>query len=186
MSALLRGHTSPKTVELIEALAHPSRPARRVLELAAQWPVSVSVSLPTVPVCKTARQLRPAEVDELVAAYQAGSTVFHLSDKFGITRQTVGKHLRSRGVDTTPPELHPADVPRAAELYRQGWSLVRIGERFDASPNTVRAQLREAGDNEGNTLECQKSKTSISSSSSGTSSPMAPGCIWSIWSIWSI
>jgi DNA-binding CsgD family transcriptional regulator len=90
------------------------------------------------------RQLRPAEVDDLVETYQAGATVFDLAARFGIDRRTVGQHLRRRGIETTPPGLHPDDVPAAFELYESGWSLQRIAEKFGTSANTVRARLLEA------------------------------------------
>jgi transposase-like protein len=91
------------------------------------------------------RQLRSYELDELEVAYQAGATVYQLAERFGINRVTVGKHLRRRGVDTTPPGLHPDSVPRAAELYRQGWSLARIGQEFGTTASTVRSRLIETG-----------------------------------------
>lgn len=94
---------------------------------------------------RTARQLRPAEVDELVAAYQAGSRVRELATLFGISRNTAGGHLRSRGIDTKPPGLHPEDVPEAARLYRSGWPLARIAEKFDTTADTVRRRLLEVG-----------------------------------------
>jgi DNA-directed RNA polymerase specialized sigma24 family protein len=94
---------------------------------------------------RTARQLKPAELDELVMAYAAGATVFELGDRFGIDRRTVGKHLRGRGVDTTPPGLDPEDVSAAAELYREGWSLLRIAEKFGTTASTVRRRLLEIG-----------------------------------------
>ena len=94
---------------------------------------------------RTFRHLRDSEVDQLVARYKAGSTVFELSELFGINRQTVGKRLRHRGVDTRPPGLAPEDVSAAAVLYQRGWSLAHIADRFDTSPNTVRSRLKEAG-----------------------------------------
>jgi DNA-directed RNA polymerase specialized sigma24 family protein len=108
---------------------------------------------PDLPICdarhtsirRTARQLRPAEVDELVAAYQAGDRVRELATRFGISRDTVGRHLRRRGIDTKPPGLHPDDVPEAARLYRAGWPLARIAEKFDTTADTVRRRLLEAG-----------------------------------------
>ncbi|MGH7510945.1 MAG: helix-turn-helix domain containing protein [Gemmatimonadales bacterium] len=94
---------------------------------------------------RTFRQLRPPEIDALVMAYETGATVYELATEFGINRVTVGKHLRSRGVDTKPPGLASGDVPAAAELYRQGWSLARIAERYNTTANTVRVRLIEVG-----------------------------------------
>ena len=94
---------------------------------------------------RTIRHLRHAEVDELVATYEAGATVHALATQFGIHRATVGQHLQARGIDTQPPGLHPDDVPAAADLYRAGWSLIRLAEKFGTSGNTVRSHLLEAG-----------------------------------------
>lgn len=92
------------------------------------------------------RQLRPEEVDELVEAYRAGATARKLGGLFGIHPKTVGKHLRARGIDTTPPGLAPEHIPTAIHLYEdQGWSLARIADRFGTTPNTVWRRLLEAG-----------------------------------------
>lgn len=95
--------------------------------------------------CRTSRRLRPAEVDELVAAYRSGATIRELAAQFGVHRATVGQHLAAQGVDTQPPALHPDDVPAAADLYRAGWSLARIAEKFGTTDDTVWRRLREVG-----------------------------------------
>ncbi len=78
-----------------------------------------------------------------MTGYLAGATVFELAAQFGIHRSTVGQHLRSRGIDTTPPGLRPDDVPIAAELYREGWSLLqRISKRFGATDEPKEATCR--------------------------------------------
>ena len=69
-----------------------------------------------------------------------------LGGLFGINAKTVGKHLRARGIDTTPPGLAPEHVPTAIHLYEdQGWSLARIADRFGTTSNTVWRRLLEAG-----------------------------------------
>jgi DNA-binding transcriptional regulator LsrR (DeoR family) len=42
------------------------------------------------------RRLRPAEVDELVTAYEHKVTVRALAERFGINRTTVSMRLRGR------------------------------------------------------------------------------------------
>ncbi len=91
------------------------------------------------------RQLRPDEVDELVAAYGDGATTQELAVRFSVHRATVGQHLAARGIDTKSPGLHPDDVPAAADLYRSGWSLARIAKKFGTTDDTVRARLLEVG-----------------------------------------
>ena len=94
---------------------------------------------------RTARQLHPEDVDALETAHRSGAKIYELATRFGVSRATVSKHLRSRGIDPKPPGLHPDDVPEAARLYKSGWSLARIAEKFDCTANTVRARLLEVG-----------------------------------------
>jgi Recombinase/Recombinase zinc beta ribbon domain/Helix-turn-helix domain of resolvase len=139
------GSSKAMLVGVVEALAHPSQPVRRLLDLAKTWPDGLQGDGAAPTACRTARQLRPIEIDELVTRYTAGATVYDLADRFSISRATVGQYLRGCGVDTKPPGLHPDDVPAAAKLYEGGWSLARIAGKFDTSPNTVRARLLETG-----------------------------------------
>jgi DNA-binding transcriptional regulator LsrR (DeoR family) len=81
-------------------------------------------------------------VEQVIADYRAGATVYQLGDKFGIDRRTVGKILTRNGVLTKHPGLSPADIDRAAQLYEDGWSLARIGERLGVTATTVHRRLR--------------------------------------------
>jgi len=92
-----------------------------------------------------ARQLRPDEVEKLVARYQEGAMVKDLAHEFGISRDTVCKHLNRREVERRSRGLRPEDVAEAARLYRAGWSLAKISEKFGTTDMTVRARLLEAG-----------------------------------------
>lgn len=130
---------------MIEALSNHAPPVKRLLEQALTWEDTDPGMLPTTRNCRVARQLRPAELDELVKGYRAGMTVFQLADQFGIDRRTVGRHLRKRGIDTTPPGLQREDVPAAADLYRSGWSLGRIGTKYGIASTTVRVYLLRTG-----------------------------------------
>jgi IS30 family transposase len=130
-----------------EALSNPSTPVQRLLGLAKAWPDTPDgvVAAPQGERLRTAKQLRESEVDELVAGYRAGASVYVLARQFGVHRGTVGRLLRSRGVDTTPVALTPAQVKLSAELYEEGWSLVKIARHFGVSENTVHRKLRAAG-----------------------------------------
>jgi DNA-binding transcriptional ArsR family regulator len=132
-------------VDVIEAFTHLCRPAKRLLETAKTWPEELPPGSRPTKNYRIVRQLRAEEVDHLVAIYQRGATVFELAERFGISRTTVGQHLRARNIDTKPPGLYPDDVPLAAELYQAGSSLQHIAERFETSANTVRARLLETG-----------------------------------------
>ncbi|MDR1293686.1 MAG: hypothetical protein LBK59_01815 [Bifidobacteriaceae bacterium] len=49
---------------------------------------------------KQIRRLSGAQIEEMAEQYRNGKTVYELAPIFGVTRQTVGTVLRSRGVDT--------------------------------------------------------------------------------------
>lgn len=121
------------------------RPVCRLLELAKTWPVVTERNPPTTTSYRTARQLPPSEIDELVEAYQQGATTKELATRFGLWRGTVGKHLKDRGVDTRAPSVAPEDVQVAARLYQSGWTLGQIAERYGIGDETTRSHLVAAG-----------------------------------------
>lgn len=141
----LRGHTSAERVGVVRALANPSRQVRRLLELARTWPEGVPETKVETRSVKTARQLRPAEVDKLVEAYEAGATTHELGIHFGVWRGTAGRHLKARGIDTRAPNLGQDDLQEAADLYRAGWTLDRLAKRYSIGYNTIRVRLITAG-----------------------------------------
>jgi len=94
---------------------------------------------------RTARQLRPDEVDVLVARYGEGVKVGELTAEFGQHRATVGRHLRACGIETQPRALSDEQVTDAAELYRAGWSSMRIARKYGVNDGTVRTYLVAAG-----------------------------------------
>lgn len=114
-------------MDLIRAYSNPDpRLATGVAACLAMTPGWVesdrSVGTPT----KRAHKLRPHEIDELVAAYQAGASAKELGERFKLNKKTIGRHLRARGIQTVPPGLEDADLSAAVRLYRDGWSLARI------------------------------------------------------------
>lgn len=117
-------------VGVSEAFSHPSYQVQRLLDLAETWPDQQGSASRGAERCRTARQVSPAEVDELVTAYAAGATVYELAERFGIHRDTIGKHLRARGLVTVKPGLHPDDLPAALELYRAGQTYAQIAVKF--------------------------------------------------------
>ena len=132
-------------VGAMQALSRPSRLAHHLLEMATTWPKPTNAVTTTSPGCRTARQLRPSEVDHLIAAYQSGSTVYQLAERFGIHRSTVGRHLRARGVDTTPPGLDANQLARAIALYQSGYPLSNVACKLSVPQSTVREHLLAAG-----------------------------------------
>jgi DNA-directed RNA polymerase specialized sigma24 family protein len=94
---------------------------------------------------RTARPLKPAQVEALVAGYHAGKTMKELGAQFGINRLTVSAHLRRAGVSTRRGGLGGDHVAEAVTLYEGGWSSARIAERFEVSADSVLKSLRRAG-----------------------------------------
>lgn len=131
----------------VKAFSNRSTPVQRLLDLAKTWsdtPNGAGPSPPPKPF-KTLRKLKPSEVDELVEKYQAGSSVYQLAKLYGIHRITVGKHLRSRGIDTMPPTLTQEQIREAAHLYTDGWSCKKIAKHFGVGAETVRERLHQSG-----------------------------------------
>jgi len=91
------------------------------------------------------RRMRPSEIEDLVAGYQDGRTVYELADQFRIHRDTVSKLLAREGVPRRYRILDTAAIQHAADLYRSGQSLATIGQRLQVNPTTVRAAVLKAG-----------------------------------------
>ncbi len=94
---------------------------------------------------RRARQLRDEQVRQLIACYQAGSTVYELADMFGIERRTVSATLHRYDVPMRRQGLTDDQIEDAEQLYHQGWSLARIGDRMNVTADTVRKRLLEQG-----------------------------------------
>ncbi len=92
-----------------------------------------------------ARQLRADQIEQLIADYQSGATVYELGDRFSIERRTVSTILRRHDVPMRRRGLSPEQVNDAIHLYNLGWSLARIGTQMDVTADTVRKRLLEHG-----------------------------------------
>lgn len=93
------------------------------------------------PRARSARQFRPSEIDELVARYLEVGNVADVARQFSVTRQTVGTHLASRGIETVR-RMSEANITVAAALYGEGKSAAAIGRRLGFDPQTVLRGLR--------------------------------------------
>ncbi|TVT20703.1 hypothetical protein LWP59_33840 [Amycolatopsis acidiphila] len=145
MSALYIDPTTSANVRLVEALANPSRPARRLLEMATAWPDSLPEVAPPATVYRIQRQLRPDEVAQMVAQYRAGATMQDLADRFDVHRTTILKRLQTLGITTRFSKLEPDEVREAAELYRSGWTLDNLAKKYRVASSTVRAYFLADG-----------------------------------------
>jgi DNA-directed RNA polymerase specialized sigma24 family protein len=97
------------------------------------------------PVPATAKQLDTDQVQELIAGYRAGATLYELGTQFGIERRTASNILRRHQVPMRRRGLTPDQIDDAVRLYGDGWSLARIGAQLDVDPATVHSRLRERG-----------------------------------------
>jgi DNA invertase Pin-like site-specific DNA recombinase len=95
----------------------------------------------------TAKRLKPHEINELIAAYQAGTNVYKLGERYGINRQTVSTILKRHGVQIRKRGLSEEEIDEAVRLFEQGWSLTRISKHFGVDSRTVRGRLLERGVN---------------------------------------
>jgi hypothetical protein len=94
---------------------------------------------------RRARQLDAEQIQELIAGYQSGSTVYELGARFGIERRTVSNILHRNDVPMRRCGLSPEQVDHAIHLYNLGWSLARVGDHLDVDHTTVLTKLRERG-----------------------------------------
>ena len=89
--------------------------------------------------------LTDAEVDELVAAYEAGATLRGLAKQFHIHRLTAAAHLARRGVPVRRVGLDSAQSKEAARLYQAvgrscSWA---AGSRWTHRPCIEPSHVRE-------------------------------------------
>ncbi|WP_232376321.1 helix-turn-helix domain-containing protein [Amycolatopsis aidingensis] len=136
-----------KAVEVRGPYSNIKDQVRALKELRGKLP---SLATPEPPSIKRdrprhARQLRAEQVEDLIAGYQAGATVYELGDRFVIERRTVSNILHRNGVQMRRRGLSPEQVDDAIHLYNLGWSLARIGDHLGVNHTTVLNKLRERG-----------------------------------------
>jgi hypothetical protein len=90
------------------------------------------------------RRLPPEEVEEVVAAYQAGATALTLADKHSIHRTTVLALLERHHVSRRGRVLTPDHIERAVSSYASGRSCASIAKELQVNPETVRQALLKA------------------------------------------
>ncbi|MEV6444782.1 hypothetical protein [Amycolatopsis sp. NPDC051716] len=134
-------------VEVRGAYSNTKDQVRALEELREKLP---SLDTPEPPLIKRdrpgrARQLGTAQVEQLIADYRAGATVYELGDRFGVERRTVSNILHRQGVPMRRRGLSPDQVDDAIHLYKLGWSLARVGDHLGVNHTTVLNKLRECG-----------------------------------------
>jgi hypothetical protein len=134
-------------VDLGGAYYNPKDQVRALEQLREKLP-SLDIPKPTPTIRdrpRRARQLGDEQVQQLIAGYQSGATVYELGDRFGIERRTVSSILHRHGVPMRRRGLSSDQVDDAIHLYNLGWSLARVGQHLDVDHTTVLNKLRERG-----------------------------------------
>src|SRR5438105_2453888 len=118
-------------VEVMQGLSNPFHPAAKFLSgeiTVADLPKRPSNAPERLRPIEVQRRLTPSEVQDLIKAYEAGSSVNQLADRFDIHRATVLSHLERAGVPRRHPRLDDAGIEEATQLYIHGMSLAEVGE----------------------------------------------------------
>ncbi len=87
------------------------------------------------------RRLSPAELQALIAEYEAGARVGELAKVYDLHRTTVAKHVARAG--KTRPVMTVAQIDEAVLLYRDGWTLHNVGQHLGVADQTIRRVLVE-------------------------------------------
>jgi hypothetical protein len=136
-----------KTVDLRGAYSNTKDQVRALAELREKLPRLDTPELTPIKRDRPrrARQLCTDQIEQLIADYQSGATVYELGDRFGIERRTVSNILHRHGVPMRRRGLSPEQVDDAIHLYNLGWSLARVGQHLGVDHTTVLNKLRERG-----------------------------------------
>jgi transposase len=92
-------------------------------------------------------KLRPAELDDLVAAYQAGASLRALGRQFNVHEQTVRRQLQQRGLVLRQgaKALSAEGLAELAAAYELGRSTYELAGELGVSADTVQRLLRQSG-----------------------------------------
>ncbi len=97
---------------------------------------------PNVRVLRQAqRRLSSAELEALIAEYEAGARVCELAKVYDLHRTTVARHVARAG--KTRPIMTDAQIDEAVRLYGDGWTLHNVGQHLGVADQTVRRVLVE-------------------------------------------
>ena len=93
------------------------------------------------------RRLSPTDIDDLISAYQAGTTISQLAAENGVHRTTVAGHLDRHRVARHNEQRAWDDeiLNQAADVYATGRSLADVADQFGVDAQTVANRFRRAG-----------------------------------------
>jgi DNA-directed RNA polymerase specialized sigma24 family protein len=91
------------------------------------------------------KYLSDHEIEQAIAGYAAVEIVRQLGTRFGVSRHTISKHLKARGVQLRLSSLTPEEVQEVIRVYAEGQSLARAGEHFGRDASLIHLTLNRAG-----------------------------------------
>ena len=131
-------------VEVLGRYSNLSDQGKRLHDL-----VDMAISDSPTPIQRTRRQsqhrLSLGEARQLAAAYQGGTTINELADRYKIHRTTVMSILHRDAINTRYRLLSDRQLSQAIELYAQGLSLLNVSRQLGVNHGTVRRALLKAG-----------------------------------------
>ena len=130
-------------MHLTGQLYNPRTPVKRLFEAFRRGELSGGESRERIPTThRRLRRLSATDVDQLVREYCDGlGSVYELADRWGVHRNTIAKHLKSRGLELGRLSLSSDEIRRAFELQAHGLSFNAIGRAIGKDPKTVKAAL---------------------------------------------
>lgn len=90
-------------------------------------------------------RLRPTQMSELLAGYEAGTPVTALAEQFGVHRVTVSQAVRRAGITRRCASVSQAQRIQAAALYAEGCTLVQAAQQAGINYHAVRAAVIAEG-----------------------------------------
>jgi DNA invertase Pin-like site-specific DNA recombinase len=92
-------------------------------------------------------RLYPKQINDLVVAYQAGSTIKELAAQFHSHHTTLSNVLKRHGVPGRHRPLTPEQIEHAVEAYLAGSSSKMIGNLLGVDASRIWRTLRREGVN---------------------------------------
>lgn len=130
-------------MHLTDALYNLPTPVKRLFEALHRGDLAGGKPRETTPTLqRRLKRVSPTDVDQLVREYCDGEgSIYELADRWGVHRNTIAKHLRSRGLELGRLSLTNDEVRRAQRLRDDGLSFNAIGRELGRDPKTVKSAL---------------------------------------------
>ncbi len=138
-------------VEVIRGLSNPLHPAQRLImewktrENSTHGYSNGEIFLREYAPKQSHTRLDPRQIDDLIVAYQAGSTIKKLAAQFQIHHTTVSNVLERCGVPRRYRPLTSEQIKHAIKAYQAGSSSKMIGDLLGMHPSTICRTLEKNG-----------------------------------------